>query len=67
MAREKNYDKAIEAIDGKIAKAEDELASLKAQKAELLEQKKQQDLEKLLVAIDSKGISVEEACSLILG
>lgn len=63
MARTKknaNITEQIKNVGVQIEKAEKELKDLKKQKAELLDQKKRQDLESLYQMISESGKTIEE-------
>lgn len=55
----------IARIDAQIAKLETQLASLKKERKELVAQERQEKLDKLLDAVDEKGMDIDRAIELI--
>lgn len=60
MARQKNYDSKIAAIDAKIAKEKEILNELENQKAELEELKKEEAVKMLYEELEKRGLTVDE-------
>lgn len=68
MARRKknlSLDEQIQAIDAEIAKKEEEIVTLKEQRAQLENEKKQKDVEELYELMKKAGKSVEDIKELL--
>lgn len=66
MARErKSVDEQIQILDEKIAKAQERLKDLKAQRQELLDKKENMAFQELYAVMQEKGMSAAQAVEII--
>lgn len=66
MARRcKSYEEQIEALNQQISKAQDKLDSLVLQREELLEKKKQEDLQELYTLIKNNNLTISDIEKLV--